>query len=240
MADPIYPQGGIAVLRGNLAPGGAIIKQSAADPSLMEHEGRAVVFEGAEDLAAAHRSRRPRRDGRRRAGAEEHRPERRARHARSRLHPDPAQAGARRRQGHRADLRRPHERHRVRHHRAARDARGRDRRPARARAQRRPHPPQRRQARDQRCSSATPNWPSGRATTRSSNPPRHAATASCSCDRCCRPMKGATSISCRPRSAPARFPNAEWPGAAASAESDQAGSSTWIARFAVSSLTWLA
>jgi dihydroxy-acid dehydratase len=43
IADPIYPQGGIAVLRGNLAPGGAIIKQSAADKKLMEHEGRAVV-----------------------------------------------------------------------------------------------------------------------------------------------------------------------------------------------------
>jgi dihydroxy-acid dehydratase len=52
LADPIYPQGGIAVLRGNLAPGGAIIKQSAADPGLMEHEGRAVVFEGMEDLVA--------------------------------------------------------------------------------------------------------------------------------------------------------------------------------------------
>jgi dihydroxy-acid dehydratase len=50
-ANPIYPQGGIAVLRGNLAPGGAIIKQSAADAKLMKHEGRAVVFEGAEDLA---------------------------------------------------------------------------------------------------------------------------------------------------------------------------------------------
>jgi dihydroxy-acid dehydratase len=49
-ADPIYPQGGIAVLHGNLAPGGAIIKQSAADPGLMEHEGRAVVFEGMQDL----------------------------------------------------------------------------------------------------------------------------------------------------------------------------------------------
>jgi dihydroxy-acid dehydratase len=51
-ADPIYPQGGIAVLQGNLAPGGAIIKQSAADARLMEHEGRAVVFENAADLAA--------------------------------------------------------------------------------------------------------------------------------------------------------------------------------------------
>lgn len=50
-SNPIYPQGGIAVLRGNLAPGGAIIKQSAAHPQLMEHEGRAVVFENAADLA---------------------------------------------------------------------------------------------------------------------------------------------------------------------------------------------
>lgn len=50
-SNPIYPQGGIAVLRGNLAPGGAIIKQSAADAKLMEHEGRAVVFENAADLA---------------------------------------------------------------------------------------------------------------------------------------------------------------------------------------------
>src|SRR5471032_680808 len=51
-SDPIYPQGGLAVLRGNLAPGGAIIKQSAADPALMEHEGRAVVFDDIEDMAA--------------------------------------------------------------------------------------------------------------------------------------------------------------------------------------------
>jgi dihydroxy-acid dehydratase len=51
MSNPIYPQGGIAVLRGNLAPGGAIIKQSAATQSLMEHEARVVVFENAQDLA---------------------------------------------------------------------------------------------------------------------------------------------------------------------------------------------
>jgi dihydroxy-acid dehydratase len=49
--NPIYPRGSIAVLNGNLAPGGAIIKQSAADEKLMEHEGRAVVFENAADLA---------------------------------------------------------------------------------------------------------------------------------------------------------------------------------------------
>ena len=49
--NPIYAQGGIAVLRGNLAPNGAIIKQSAAHPELMQHTGRAVVFSSMEDLA---------------------------------------------------------------------------------------------------------------------------------------------------------------------------------------------
>ena len=50
-ANPIHPEGGIAVLKGNLAPGGAIIKQSAASKVLMQHEGRAVVFENLADLA---------------------------------------------------------------------------------------------------------------------------------------------------------------------------------------------
>jgi len=52
LANPIYREGGIAVLHGNLAPGGAVIKQSAADAGLMEHEGRAVVFANMADLAA--------------------------------------------------------------------------------------------------------------------------------------------------------------------------------------------
>jgi len=51
ISNPIYPQGGIVFLRGNLAPGGAIIKQSAASDALMEHESRVVVFDGLEDLA---------------------------------------------------------------------------------------------------------------------------------------------------------------------------------------------
>ncbi len=50
-ANPLYEEGGIAVLQGNLAPGGAIIKQSAANPKLMEHVGRAVVFENVQDMA---------------------------------------------------------------------------------------------------------------------------------------------------------------------------------------------
>lgn len=48
---PLYPQGGIAVLHGNLAPASAIIKQSAASAALLQHEGRAVVFDSLEDLA---------------------------------------------------------------------------------------------------------------------------------------------------------------------------------------------
>ena len=49
---PFAPQGGIAVLRGNLSPNGAVIKPSAATPALMKHRGRAVVFESIEDLHA--------------------------------------------------------------------------------------------------------------------------------------------------------------------------------------------
>jgi dihydroxy-acid dehydratase len=49
---PFKPNGGIAVLRGNLAPDGAIIKPSAASPELMKHRGRAVVFENIEDYKA--------------------------------------------------------------------------------------------------------------------------------------------------------------------------------------------
>jgi dihydroxy-acid dehydratase len=52
LKDPVFREGGIAVLRGNLAPDGAIIKQSAASEKLMQHTGRAVVFESLEDLAA--------------------------------------------------------------------------------------------------------------------------------------------------------------------------------------------
>jgi len=44
--------GGVAVLRGNLAPGGAVLKPSAATPALMTHTGRAVVFEGIDDYKA--------------------------------------------------------------------------------------------------------------------------------------------------------------------------------------------
>ena len=49
-AKPFKAQSGIAVLRGNLAPQGAVIKPSAATPALLKHRGRAVVFEDIEHL----------------------------------------------------------------------------------------------------------------------------------------------------------------------------------------------
>jgi len=49
---PIEPQGGLVALFGNLAPKGAILKRSAADANLFEHEGRAVVFSSLADLSA--------------------------------------------------------------------------------------------------------------------------------------------------------------------------------------------
>jgi dihydroxy-acid dehydratase len=50
--EPFEPQGGLVALFGNLAPKGAILKRSAADARLFEHEGRAVVFASLADLAA--------------------------------------------------------------------------------------------------------------------------------------------------------------------------------------------
>jgi L-arabonate dehydrase len=52
MAEPFKANAGIAVLRGNLAPNSAVIKPSAATPALMQHKGRAVVFENKEDFDA--------------------------------------------------------------------------------------------------------------------------------------------------------------------------------------------
>ena len=49
-ADPVADHGGVAVLRGNLAPDGAVIKHLAADPRLLTHTGPAVVFDSYSDL----------------------------------------------------------------------------------------------------------------------------------------------------------------------------------------------
>ena len=113
------------MLRGNLAPRGAIIKQSAATPALMQHTGRAVVFDSLEDLAA--RIDAPDLDVDaddvlvlRNAGpmGAPGMPE-------AGYLPIPTKLARAGREGHGAHLRRAHERHRVRHDRAARDARSR-------------------------------------------------------------------------------------------------------------------
>src|ERR687886_1532425 len=49
---PLVEEGGLAVLRGNLAPDGAIVKPAAASPHLLTHRGRAVVFDSVEDFHA--------------------------------------------------------------------------------------------------------------------------------------------------------------------------------------------
>jgi dihydroxy-acid dehydratase len=52
LAEPLAKEGGLVALFGSLAPNGAILKRSAADPKLFEKEGRAVVFSSLDDLAA--------------------------------------------------------------------------------------------------------------------------------------------------------------------------------------------
>ena len=48
--NPLTKEGGIKVLKGNIAPDGAVLKPSAASPNLMKHTGRAVVFESIEEF----------------------------------------------------------------------------------------------------------------------------------------------------------------------------------------------
>jgi dihydroxy-acid dehydratase len=52
LSNPIFPEGGVVILNGNLAPRGAVIKQTAVSPHLMKHRGRAVVFQNNRDLLA--------------------------------------------------------------------------------------------------------------------------------------------------------------------------------------------
>jgi dihydroxy-acid dehydratase len=50
--NPILPSGGLAILHGNLAPNGAVIKASAAEPRLLKHRGRAIVFDSYDEMNA--------------------------------------------------------------------------------------------------------------------------------------------------------------------------------------------
>jgi dihydroxyacid dehydratase/phosphogluconate dehydratase len=50
--EPVLDSGGLAILRGNLAPNGAVIKPAAAEPSLWKHAGRAIVFDSYDEMNA--------------------------------------------------------------------------------------------------------------------------------------------------------------------------------------------
>lgn len=50
--NPVLSSGGLAILRGNLAPDGAVIKASAAEPRLLKHSGRAIVFDSFDEMNA--------------------------------------------------------------------------------------------------------------------------------------------------------------------------------------------
>ncbi|HUL34406.1 MAG TPA: L-arabinonate dehydratase [Candidatus Eisenbacteria bacterium] len=52
LQNPVLPHGGLAILRGNLAPHGAVIKASAAEPRLLKHSGRAVIFDSYNEMNA--------------------------------------------------------------------------------------------------------------------------------------------------------------------------------------------
>ena len=52
LSEPLAPEGGTVILRGNLAPDGAVLKQTAASPHLLRHRGRAYVFENVQEMRA--------------------------------------------------------------------------------------------------------------------------------------------------------------------------------------------
>jgi dihydroxy-acid dehydratase len=52
LENPVFSSGGLVILRGNLAPNGAVIKAAAADPALLKHAGRAIVFDSYNEMSA--------------------------------------------------------------------------------------------------------------------------------------------------------------------------------------------
>ena len=196
--EPVSPVGGLVALFGSLAPRGAILKRSAATPALFETEARAVVFDGLEDLA--NRIDDPALDvtERRHPGAEERRLADAGGHAGGGLSADPAEAGARRREGHGAHERLPHVGHRVRHHRAAHHAGGGGRRAAGAGGKRRPDPAVGEATRRWICWSTTTMLARRRAAWRAAAEARRAAGTGSSPSRCCRRTRAAIWRCCGP------------------------------------------
>ena len=135
--QPLMDDGGIRMLRGNLSPRGAVLKPSAATPELLQHRGRAVVFENFDHYKQRIVDESLEVDASSVLVMKNCGPQGLPRHGRGRQHGPAAQAAAPGHQGHGAHLRRPHERHRLRHRGAARRARGGSRRSAGGGARRR-------------------------------------------------------------------------------------------------------
>ena len=90
--NPIYAEGALAVLRGNLAPDGVVIKPSACAPHLLQHTGRALVFDDYPSHEEGGGRPGPRRHRRRHPGAAQRRPAGRPGHAGVGHAADPDQA----------------------------------------------------------------------------------------------------------------------------------------------------
>ena len=200
--NPLTPEGGIAILRGNLAPSGAVIKPSAATPALMQHSGTRGRLREHRALSRAHR--RPRSRHRRDLGdgAEELRPQGLSGHGRGRQYAAAGQAAEEGRHRHGAHLRCADERHGLWHRRAAYRAGGGGGRAARAgagrrhdRARRGGTPAASRRLRERACRAPA------RAGRRRSRPWRAAISGSMS-SGCCRPTAAAISISWSASAAP--------------------------------------
>ena len=112
--DPIYAEGATAVLNGNLAPRGCVMKPAAADQRFLKHRGQALAFEDYNHMARE--VERDDLDGhaRPRHRAQERRPQGRPRHAGMGHAADPQEAGSGGRARHGAHLGRTHERHQLR------------------------------------------------------------------------------------------------------------------------------
>ena len=136
--NPLVEHDGLAVLRGNLAPDGAVIKPAAMEAHLQRHTGPAVVFRDYNDMAARIDDPALPVDQGLGARPAKRRPAGRAGPARMGPAADPEEAAAAGRARHGAHLRRAHERHELRRVRAARRAGIARRRSARLRARRRP------------------------------------------------------------------------------------------------------
>ena len=146
--DPVYAEGATAVLKGNLAPNGCVIKPAAADKRFLKHRGKAIAFEDYN-----HMMREIERDDLDVTPdhilvLEERRTERRPRHAGMGHAADPQAVVGAGRARHDPHFRRPHERHQLRRLHPARRAGELRRRPAGAGADRRRDRDRRRQALD--------------------------------------------------------------------------------------------